>query len=77
MDIVEIGRLAQEELGVDVTTLKPDTPLADAGVSSVDMVMFVYALEERLGIELPEEELRESDTVGELVDLIVLKAQRG
>jgi acyl carrier protein len=75
MDMAEVGKLAQEELGVDVTALERDTPLADAGISSVDMVMFVYALEEKLGIELAEEELRKPDTVGELLDLIALKAR--
>jgi acyl carrier protein len=75
MKIEEIGKLAHEELGVDVTELRADTPLADAGISSVDMVMFVYALEDKMGIELAEEELRKSDTVGDLLELIARKAQ--
>ncbi len=75
MKIEEIGKLAHEELGVDVTELRADTQLADAGISSVDMVMFVYALEDKMGIELAEEELRKSDTVGDLLELIARKAQ--
>jgi acyl carrier protein len=75
MDLSEVGRLAQAELGIDVTEVQPETLLSEAGIASVDMVMFVYALEEKFGIELAEEDFRQSDTVGELLDLIASKVE--
>ena len=74
MDLAVVGQLAKSELGVDVMEVQQDTKLSELGIASVDMVMFVYALEDKLGIELTEADLDGVDTAGELLRLISRKA---
>lgn len=74
MDLAVVGQLAKSELGVDLAEVERDAKLSDLDIASVDMVMFVYELEDKLGIELSEEELDGVGTAGELLDLISHKA---
>lgn len=74
MDLAAVGQLAQAELGRDLAGADPDARLSELGIASVDMVMFVYALEDRFGIELTEADLDGVDTVGQLLALIARKA---
>jgi acyl carrier protein len=45
----------------------------DLGADSLDLVEFVMALEERLDISVPEEDLDGITTVGQALDLVVSK----
>jgi acyl carrier protein len=45
----------------------------DLGADSLDLVEFVMALEERLDIAVPEEDLDGIDTVGQALDLVLTK----
>lgn len=38
---------------VDRSKLVPDVNIADLGITSLDMVEIIFALEDKLGIELP------------------------
>jgi len=49
-DILDV--VAQVSL-IDRATLVLDAKVADLGITSLDMVEIIFALEEKLGIELP------------------------
>ena len=59
----------------DVTT---DTKLkGDLIMDSLDGVELVMALEEKFGVEIPNEDMSNLETVGDIVTYIDKKAQKG
>lgn len=59
----------------DVTT---DTKLkGDLIMDSLDGVELVMALEEKFGVEIPNEDMGNLETVGDIVTYIDKKAQKG
>jgi acyl carrier protein len=54
-------------LGVSTELVTDDLELATLGLSSLEIMEIVYDAEDHLGIVVPEDELAEVTTVGELV----------
>ena len=65
---------AVELLEVEADALAEDKSfVADLEVDSLSLVEYTMALEDELGIELPEEELTDLQTIGAFLDLIMTK----
>jgi acyl carrier protein len=65
---------AAETLSVDSDAVTEDARFKeDLGADSLDLVEFVMALEERLDITVPEEDLDGITTVGQALDLCLNK----
>ncbi|HVM10290.1 MAG TPA: acyl carrier protein [Acidimicrobiales bacterium] len=65
---------AAEVLGVDESQVTEDARFKDdLDADSLDLVELVMALEERLDVSVPEEELEGIETVGQALDLIAGK----
>ena len=65
---------AVELLEVDADAVQEDRSFVDdLGVDSLSLVELTMALEDELGIELPEDELADVATIGAFVDVIVAK----
>lgn len=60
-------------LEVDPALLADDAPFAGLGVDSLALVEYALALEDVFDVELPEEEVAELATVGQLVDALLEK----
>lgn len=56
--------------------ITPDASLAGAGVDSMALVVLSLQLEDRLGLEISEDDLSTAATVGGLADLISRHAER-
>ena len=71
-DIFEtVKEVSVEILGVDASAVTPEASFADdLDADSLDLVEFVMALEERLDVTVPEEELEDIKTVGDAVRLL-------
>ena len=71
------------DAAVEVLGVEPDAVVEEAGfkddldADSLDLVEMVMALEERLDITIPEDELGEIKTVGQAVDVVVGKLAVG
>ena len=71
------------DAAVEVLGVEPDAVVEEASfkddldADSLDLVELVMALEERLDISIPEDELAEIKTVGQAVDLVVGKLAVG
>lgn len=78
--IAEIVDFISGEVGVDASLLTPDTPVAELGISSLDLIETIFKLESRFGIEIPNDgPLSGSEvTVGTLVEHVaeLLAAQK-
>jgi len=67
---------AVEVLGVSAEQITPDARFKeDLEADSLDLVELVMALEERLDITVPEEDLGEVTTVGNAWDLVAGKVE--
>ncbi|SCW52728.1 acyl carrier protein [Ancylobacter rudongensis] len=79
--VAEIVDFISGEVGVDKSLLTPETPVAELGISSLDLIETIFKLEGRFGIEIPNDgPLSGNDvTVGTLVDHVaeLLAAQKG
>ncbi len=68
---------ALREVAVDVLSVEPDAVTEDArfkedlDADSLDLVELVMALEERLDVSVPEEDLEGVKTVGQAVDIVL------
>jgi len=64
LDIVKEEKHLGEEL------LNEETPLAEAGIDSLDSLTILFAIEEQFRISIPDERARAVKTFGDLVDLV-------
>jgi len=67
-------KCAVEVLSVDEAAVTPEAKFGDdLDADSLDLVELVMALEEEFGVEVPEDELNDVETVGQAYDLVVSK----
>ncbi|MCC7077989.1 MAG: acyl carrier protein [Acidimicrobiia bacterium] len=69
-----VRKLAVETLEVDGDAVVETAVFADdLDADSLDLVELVMALEEAFDISVPEEELEDIETVGQVIDLVQAK----
>jgi acyl carrier protein len=75
MDIVaDVKAIIAEQLGVKPEEVKSESSFVDdLGADSLDTVELVMALEEKFGIEIPDEDAEKMTTVGEAIKYIEAK----
>ena len=67
----EVVKLISETLEINPADLKDDTDLAhDLGIESIDLVDLVTAFEDKYNFEIPDNELKNLQTVGDIVKYI-------
>ena len=67
----EVIDLISETLEIDKDELKDDTDLArDLNVESIDLVDLVKAFEDKYNFEIPDQELKNLQTVGDIVSYV-------
>ena len=62
--------IVKQEKSVADELLKPETPLAEAGIDSLDSLTILFAIEEQFRIAIPDDEARAVTTFGDLIDII-------
>mmetsp|Transcript_9608 Transcript_9608/g.28933 ORF Transcript_9608/g.28933 Transcript_9608/m.28933 type:complete len:127 (-) Transcript_9608:359-739(-) len=71
----EVQTIIAEQLGRELTEVKPETKFVDLGADSLDTVEIMMALEEKFGLQLDEEGAEQITTVQQAADLIVSQTQ--
>src|SRR5579862_8767385 len=69
----ELIDLISKEALVDVDKLKKDATLEEIGLDSVDMVSVIFAIEDKYGVSVGENDLEKSATLGQMLTLIETK----
>lgn len=70
----EVKKIIVEQLGVDGSQVTPEAHfIDDLGADSLDTVELIMALEEKFGIEVPDEDAEKLTTVGAAVEYIEKK----
>ena len=63
-----VARILRESLGVEADRIHPDARLVeDLGIDSLDRIELVFELEAAFGVEIPDQEVAQVQTVGEIV----------
>jgi acyl carrier protein len=74
----KVRKVLAENLGRDVEEVTMEARLEeDLDADSLDLVEAVLALEEELGVKIPEEEMESVKTVREAVELVSAKIAGG
>lgn len=67
----KIRKLIAEKLEVDLADVTPEASFReDLGADSLDTYELVYAIEEEMGITIPDEKANEFETVQNAIDYI-------
>ena len=71
MTFDKIKAILSEQLDVDADSLTLDTDMArDLNADSLDVVEVLMSIEDEFGVEIPDEEIENIKTIGNLVDYI-------
>ena len=62
------------ELGADRDEVSREATFEDLEVDSLDLVELAQIIEEKFGVELEGDDVKDLKTVGEVVDLVVARA---
>ena len=62
--------IVRQEKNVAEDLLRPETPLADAGIDSLDALTILFAIEEQFGISIPDDRARAMRTFGDMIDIV-------
>jgi acyl carrier protein len=65
--LIEIVR-KEKDVPDDKLTL--DTPLADAGIDSLDALTILFSIEETFHISIPDDKARAMKTLGDMVTIV-------
>jgi len=65
----ELQDLIRDKYGLDETKLDPNASMRDSGVDSLALVEFLFEVEDRFGISMPEEH-NNIDTLAELAAVV-------
>ena len=72
----KVNSIIVEQLGVEDGSLVPEANLLDdLGADSLDVVELVMALEEEFGIEVPDEDVENIRTIGDIVRYVGSKVE--
>ena len=71
MVLEKVKAILSEQFDVEEDTITPETLIADdLGADSLDVVDLLMSIEDEFEIEIPDEEIDNIKTVGELVQYI-------
>lgn len=72
----KITEILAEQLAADKDTMTSDTKIAeDLGADSLDLVDLLMSIEDEFGIEIPDEEVENIKTIGDVVNYISAKSE--
>lgn len=67
----KITAILADQLDADADKMTPNTKIADdLGADSLDLVDLLMSIEDEFGVEIPDEEVENLTTIGEVVDYI-------
>ena len=67
----KITEILAEQLAADQKTMTLDTKIAEElGADSLDLVDLLMSIEDEFGVEIPDEEVENLHTIGDVVEYI-------
>ncbi len=76
MTFEKITEILDEQLDADRDAMTMETKIADdLGADSLDLVDLLMSVEDEFGIEIPDEDVENIQTIGDIVDYINSKTE--
>lgn len=66
----KIRSIIADQFELDEDTITPDSTMDDLGIDSIDAVELVMSIEDEFDLEIPDEEMDNFKTVGDVVHYI-------
>ena len=66
----EVHELLVGEFKVSAEAIEPEATFKELGLDSLDMVSLAMSLEDRLGVQIPDEELSGIERYGQALELL-------
>jgi len=66
----KLMEIVRKEKSLPDDKLALDTPLADAGIDSLDALTILFAIEETFHISIPDDKARAMKTLGDMVTIV-------
>ena len=66
----QLVEIVRKEKQVADDKLTQDTPLADAGIDSLDALSILFAIEEQFHISIPDDKARSIKTFADMADVV-------
>jgi acyl carrier protein len=66
----KLTTIIRNEKEVPDDKLTPETPLADAGIDSLDALTILFAIEEEFKISVPDDRAKSIKTFGDMIDVV-------
>jgi acyl carrier protein len=66
--LIDIVR--HEKSDIPDEKLTAETPLAEAGIDSLDALTILFAIEEEFHVSIPDEQARAMKTFGDMIDIV-------
>ena len=71
MILEKVKELVAEQLGIKKETIKENSNIVDdLGADSLDVIEMLMTLEDEYGITIPDDQISQVRTIGEIVNLI-------
>ena len=71
MVLEKIKQILADQLDADAETMTADTKIAeDLGADSLDVVELLMSIEDEYDVEIPDEEIENLKTIGDVVEYI-------
>ena len=67
--------IVRKEKEIPPDKLSPETPLADAGIDSLDALSILFAIEEHFKITISDDKARAMKTFNDMVDAVASELQ--
>jgi acyl carrier protein len=68
--LLSIKELAAKQFGGDANDIDIDAPVVQLGIDSLGFLEFLFELEDKLGISIPQESVTNVKTLRELADVV-------
>ena len=68
--LTTIKELAAKQFGADPTAIDPDAPIDKLGIDSLGFLEFLFELEDKLSLTIPQESVATARTLRELSTIV-------
>jgi acyl carrier protein len=71
----DILTIISEEVPIDRALLDPAATLESLNIASLDMISVMFALEDKFGVVIEQDDVKDAKTLQEFIDAVIAKAR--
>ncbi len=71
----EVLTIISDEVPIDRTLLDPKATLESLNIASLDMISVMFALEDKFGLIIEQDDVKDAKTLQDFLDVVIAKSQ--